>query len=308
MQRSLRDLFVDRSQHTDAFCKMLEGRTERRIMLLEAGPGMGKSWLLHIFAHEARVRGLPLVHIDFADQQVYDTLMVVRCCRDTLGPAHFNALTEAINDVTTPRVNLIAPNAAISGSVNVALGNANTLSNSAISVSNVGNTIFKDNFFSVRTDDAFVRQAIEDRINAAFFDSLATLVAQIRVVFLFDTYERNSLKDDRWLSRAADRWICDQLLLRLRDGKLDNAVVVLAGRRLPQFGPSWYNVLGHKVLDQFGQTEVKEYLCGRLGLSTITDDVIQRLWQVGANVPTTLGLFGDRLLNAVEPQIQDDEW
>src|SRR4051794_10651108 len=60
MQRSLRDLFVDRSQHTNAFRKMLEGQTGRCIMLLEADVGMGKSWLLQMFAHEAKSRSFPL--------------------------------------------------------------------------------------------------------------------------------------------------------------------------------------------------------------------------------------------------------
>jgi hypothetical protein len=308
MQRSLGDLFVDRSQHTNAFCRMLDGRAKRHIMLIEADSGMGKSWLLHTLAHETKTKGLPLVHIDFADRQIYDTLMLVRRCRDAIGSEHFSEVTQAINDVTTPRVTILPPSVTPSGSVNVSVGNENTLTKSSISVSDVGNTTFRDNYFSIQTNDPLVRQAFEDRINTAFFECLTRLCLRTTVVFLFDTYERNSLKSNRWLSRSADRWIYDQLLLRIHHGLLDNVIVVLAGRHLPKFGAEWHTVMGRKSLDQFGHVDVKEYLCSRLGLSAITDDVIARLWQVGANIPETLGLFGDRLLQSTESKLQDDEW
>src|SRR5215211_6875524 len=106
MRKTLRELFVNRTRQSDAFRKMLEGQSRRRIMILTAGPGMGKSWLLQIFAQEAGSRKLPLVQIDFADGQAYDTLMLVRRCRDSFGPEHFNALTQAINDATTARLTL----------------------------------------------------------------------------------------------------------------------------------------------------------------------------------------------------------
>src|SRR5262245_44635500 len=106
MAKTLRELFVDRTRQSDAFRKMLEGLSRRRIMVLTAGPGMGKSWMLQIFALEAASRKLPLVQIDFADGQAYDALMLVRRCRDAFGPEHFNALTQAINEATAARITL----------------------------------------------------------------------------------------------------------------------------------------------------------------------------------------------------------
>jgi hypothetical protein len=92
MAKTLRELFVDRTRQSDAFRKMLEGQTRRRIMVLTAGPGMGKSWMLQMFVQEAIDRGVPLVRIDFADGQAYDALMLVLRFRDAFGTQHFEGL------------------------------------------------------------------------------------------------------------------------------------------------------------------------------------------------------------------------
>jgi hypothetical protein len=307
MQRPLRDLFVDRSQHRAVFRKMLDGQTSRRIMLLEAGAGMGKSWLLHIFAHEAKSRNVPLVHIDFADRQPYDTIMLVRRCRDSFGPGYFNPLTQAINDVTIPRVTFSTVGGASPATVDVNIGSENVLTNSAINVGEVG-TIIKDNFFTIRTDDLLVRQAIEDRINLTFFACLEQLCKQTSVLFLFDSYERNSLKPDRWISRSADRWICGQLLARIREGTLNNAVVVLAGQMVPRFGITWNEILGRLYLDPFRPSDVKEYLCERRRLLSLTDIEVERFHQAVAGHPQLLGLIADNLEQANRPALSDDDW
>ncbi len=223
-------------------------------MILTAGSGMGKSWVLQMFALEAASRKLALVQIDFADGQAYDALMLVRRCRDAFGPQHFNALTQAINEATTARITLTtetpaaAPPAPVAagqlavdtGGGDFASGNIDKRQGQVF----IDGPVIKDNYFVVQTDNPLVRQVMEDRINTAFFECLTVLSAQTKLVFLLDTYERNSLETERWLSSEADRWIVGQLLARIRDGRLQNAVVVIAGRRAPEFGPERNEVLG----------------------------------------------------------------
>ena len=318
MAKTLRELFVDRTRQHDAFRKMLEGLSRRQIMVVTAGPGMGKSWLLQIFAQEAASRKFPLVQIDFADGQAYDALLLVRRCRDAFGPEHFNALTQAINEATTARIALTADAprqpaavAATPGSLAVdtgggdfAAGNIDKRQGQVF----IDGPVIKDNYFVVQTDNPLVRQVIEDRVNAAFFDCLAALAAQPRVVFLFDTYERNSLESERWSPSAADRWITGQLLARIRDGKLPNAIVVLAGRRVPEFGTEWNEVLGRISLEALACDDIKLYLRERRGLTVITDAEAERLCQAVAGSPQVLGLIGDNLEQANKPKAQDDEW
>ena len=307
MSKTLRELFVNRARYSDIFRRMLEGQARRRVMIISAGAGLGKSWLLRIFAYEAGSRQLPLAQIDFADGQAYDALSLVLRCRDAFGAEHFGALDQAISDATTARV-AVSAGAAASTPVNVSVGNENILTNSTISVSDVGNTIIRDNSFVVQTDNPILRQAIEDRINSAFFECLAALAAKSRVVFLFDTYERNSLESERWSSNAADRWITGQVLARIRDGKLDNVVVVLAGRRAPEFGVEWNEVLGRVSLDLLECSHVTEYLRDRRGITTISDAQAEVLCQAVAGNPQVMGLIGDNLEQANKPKMQDDEW
>ncbi len=308
MSKTLRELFVDRVKHSDIFGRMLAGQTRRRIMVITAGAGLGKSWLLRLFAVEATSRKLPLAQLDFADGQAYDALALVLRCRDAFGPEHFAAVDQAITEATTARVALSASGATTAAPVNVSIGNENTLTSSTISVSDVGNTIVRDNSFYIQADNPILRQAIEDRINNAFFESLEALSAQSRVVFLFDTYERATLDGARWTPSAADRWIAGQVLARIRDGKLPNAIAVLAGRRAPDFGVEWNEALGSISLDLLECSHITEYLRERRGLSNISDEQAQVLCQAVAGNPQVMGMIGDNLEQANRPKVQDEEW
>jgi hypothetical protein len=319
MAKTLRELFVDRTRQSDAFRKMLEGLSRRRIMVLTAGPGMGKSWMLQMFALESASRKLALVQIDFADGQAYDALMLVRRCRDAFGPEHFNALTQAINEATSARITLTteapapapAPAPVASGQVAVDTGGGDFAGGNIDKRQGqvfIEGSVIKDNYFVVQTDNPLVRQVIEDRINTAFFECLVALSAQTKLVFLCDTYERNSLETERWLSSEADRWIVGQLLARIRDGRLQNTVVVLAGRRAPEFGTEWNEVLGRISLEPLDCDDIKIYLRERRGLSVITDAEAERLCQAVAGSPQVLGMIGDNLEQANKPKALDDEW
>jgi hypothetical protein len=308
MSKTLRELFVDRMRQNDIFSRMLEGQVRKRVMVVTAGAGLGKSWLVRLFAAEAASRKLPLVQIDFADGQAYDTLALVRRCRDAFGPEYFYTLTRTINDATTARVALSTAGVAPSGPINVSIGDENVLTSSSINISDVGSTVIRDNSFIIQSDNPILRQAIEDRVNTAFFESLAALAAQTRVVFLFDTYERASLEEERWVSSAADRWVLGQVLARMRDGKLDNVVVVLAGRRAPEFGIEWNEVLGRTSLDLLECGHVGEYLRERRGLPNLTDSEVKVVCDGTGGNPQVMGLFADNLEQRRKPKADDDEW
>src|SRR5215213_8276867 len=300
MSKTLRELFVNRVRHSDIFSRMLAGQTRRRIMVITAGAGLGKSWLLRLFAVEATSRKLPLAQLDFADGQAYDALALVLRCRDAFGAEHFAAVDQAINESTTARVTLSASGA--TAPVNVSIGNENSLTSSSINVSDVGNTIVRDNAFYIQADNPILRQAIEDRINSAFFESLEALSAQSRVVFLFDTYERNTLDSERWSPSAADRWIAGQVLARIRDGRLPNTIAVLAGRRAPEFGIEWNETLGTLSLDLLECSHVSEYLRERRGLADLTDNEVRVVCDGTAGNPQVMGMFADNLEQKRRPK------
>ncbi len=301
--RSLQELFVDRLKQLERFRKSLEGASGRRIILITAGPGMGKSWLLRRFAQEAISRNARSVLVDFSDGQAYDVLTLVRRFRDALGPEQFNRLTAAINEATSPRLVLSDGGAPASASVDLSGAQAGDVTIGDVA----GRSIIKDNFFIVQTDNPLLLQAIEDRVTQAFFECLAALVATTTVLFLFDSYERSSQEGERWVPNAADRWIQRELLARIRDGKLPNSVVVLAGRRLPTFDAEWAEVVGKLDLEFFTVADVAQYLRENRGLTTLTDTELQTLFTAIQGNPQLLGIIGDNLEQAQRPAA-DDDW
>jgi hypothetical protein len=301
--RSLQELFVDRLKQLERFRKSLEGTSGRKIILITAGPGMGKSWLLRRFAQEAADRGARSALIDFSDGQAYDVLTLVRRFRDALGPAEFNRLTAAINEATAPRLVLSEEGGPGGASINLSGAQAGDVTIGDVA----GRNVIKDNLFIVQTDNPLLLQAIEDRVTQAFFECLRDLVASTRVLLLFDSYERTTQEGERWVSNAADRWIQRELLLRIREGQLPNTLVVLAGRRLPEFDAEWATVVGNLPLELFTMADVAEYLRENRELPNLTDSEVQTLFTAIQGNPQLLGIIGDNLEQAQRPA-SDDEW
>jgi hypothetical protein len=301
--RSLQELFVDRLKQLERFRKSLEGASGRKIILITAGPGMGKSWLLRRFAREAEARRVRPVLLDFSDGQAYDVLTLLRRFRDALGAMHFNRLTAAINEATSPR--LVISDSGGPASAPIDFRGAQT---GDVAFGDVaGRNIIKDNFFIVQTDNPLLLQAIEDRVTQVFFECMADVVAQGPALFLFDSYERTSQEGERWVSNAADRWIQRELLTRIRDGRLPNTLVVLAGRRLPEFDADWAQVVGRLDLELFTVADVAQYLRENRGLGALSDADVQTLYTAIQGNPQLLGIIGDNLEQAQRPAA-DDDW
>lgn len=303
MSRTLRELFVDRTRQLDAFRRMMEAQTPRRIMIMTAGPGMGKSWVIRTYAQQAKERGLPIAMFDFSDGLAYDALGLVTRSRDMLGAEHFGRVTQAILEATTPRVNLNLENIP-TDRVDVNLSGA-TISG-GVTV-NQGAVNITGNQFNIQTSDPLIRRAIEDRINTVFFEDLAALAQTTRPIFLFDTYDRLIDEERDWTSSAVNRWVVVDLLGRIRDSRLPNTIVVIAGRSAPEFGIEWNEVLGRIQLEPLTRDDVRVYLRDRRGLGIITDAELERLSQASGGNPSVLGIIGDNLEQANRP-MTDDEW
>ncbi|NJN18589.1 MAG: hypothetical protein HC822_21190 [Oscillochloris sp.] len=294
---------MDRLRQLDRFRRSLEGASDRRIILISATAGMGKSWLLNQFAYEARQHNAPVALIDFSDSQAYDVLALVRRFRDSLGAEHFNRLTAEINDATAPRIVFNDSGPAGGG---VAVGD--NVQAGDIRIGDVaGRNIIKDNLFIVQSDNPLLIQALEDRITQVFFQCLQDLVVQQRALFLFDTYESNSQSSESWVASKADRWIMRELLSRIRDGQLPNTVVVLAGRRLPEFGVEWGKVIGRLELELFTIEDVGQYLRENRGLANLSDQDVQTLYNAVQGNPQLLGIIGDNL-EQTNRATDEDDW
>lgn len=287
--------FVNREKQHRGFLKMLARETPKQIMVVEAPANMGKTWLIQVLRHECRAQDVPVTHFDFRDRRPWDYLTLVRQARDQLGPASFNPMTQLINDLTGIEIRLTTG----PGRGEVSLGVATeggTLADSTVSVGDVaGRDIVKDNFFFVHADSERARRAVEIRITDAFFACLVRLTEARLAVFLFDSYEE--------VSQEADAWIQGQFLSRVRDGQLQNVLVVLAGRQVPALGSAWRHMVAHTGLEPFTPEHVREYIVERRGLADLD---VGTIWRTSGGNPGLLGMMAD--IAAAESLGQDEDW
>ena len=253
-------------------------QTQKQIMLVQASKQMGKTWLILHLQNDCRSTGIPVAHIDFGDRRAWDYLAIVREARDQFGPVEFNTLTQEINAATNIQVQL-ATSAGGGGNanVNVATGGGQ-ISDSQIKVGDIaGRDVIKDNFFFIQTDSETIRQNIEDRITDAFLTCLDTFQHDRVVAFLFDTYDQ--------VTQAADRWLQAFLLARVRDDRLPNVVIVIAGRTVPAVDPSWQT-----SLDCFTSDQVAEYIVQKRQLTNLNVDTLSVTTR---GIPGLLGMLAD---------------
>ena len=158
--------------------------------------------------------------------------------------------------------------------------------------------MIKDNSFVINADNAVVRQALQDRLTLAFFECLTALAAQGPLCFFFDTYDKVTVE--------AEAWLMGHLLPRVRDGLIQNVVVVIAGRSVPKLDNQWDRMIARTGLDLFSEPYVKEYLVQRRGL--IDDpNVIKALFQGSTGQPQLLAMLADNILRSQDSG-GDDDW
>ncbi len=288
-------LFVNREKQTAGFIKMMEGGTPKRVMIIEAGGGLGKSWAIEYMREECQRRKVPNVEIDFADGVIYDFLAVLRRARDSFGASAFNAFTQIINQVTQPTLRIETVGSSASS---LTFGENNNLAGANVAVGDVaGGSIIKDNSFVINADSAVIRQALQDRLTVTFFECLEQLTTQGPVCFFFDTYDKVTIE--------AENWLLTQLLPRLREGQLTNVVVVVAGRSAPKLDNAWDGIIARTGLDLFKVEHATEYLVQRCGLKDEAS-VINALFQASTGLPQLLAMLAENILRSQDTGGQDD--
>ncbi len=144
------------------------------------------------------------------------------------------------------------------------------------------------------TDD-IARKELERQLNDAFFRALAALMADSHpIVFLIDSYE-DALRIEGF--QEARRWIEQELLVRLRDGELNDVVVIITGRETPDLGVLGMDQLVVQTeLEPFNEEYVRQYLdkrslpAGSVGLD------IRTVVLTSGGIPGELAAMADRAL------------
>ena len=148
--------------------------------------------------------------------------------------------------------------------------------------------ITEDNLGFLRSDSAADQTRIERQINDAFFTALADLLTDNSpAVLLLDSYE--AIKPD------ADRWLRQELLIRLRDSQLSKLVIIITGRQTPDLSDlNMSNLLVKTQLEPFDEAIVREYFEDRrkvtLGLDWRT------ILVTSGGVPGALAMMADHAM------------
>ena len=138
------------------------------------------------------------------------------------------------------------------------------------------------------------REYAEQQINQIFFDCLGKLAAaKSPIVFLFDAVEKAPAKAKQWIQR--------ELLLRIRQGILPQANVIMTGRKTFDLTDLEIRHLSVETgLNPLGDDHIREYVFDRRG---ITGYELNFFVDASGGIPGLLAIMADN----VSRKYQDDD-
>lgn len=128
----------------------------------------------------------------------------------------------------------------------------------------------------------------ERLINEAFFESIANLIAERnQVVFLLDAFES--------APRIVADFITNQLLVRLLDKRLQNMVIIISGREIPDVSELGIRHLVVETgLDSFNAQYVRDFMISR-EIPEDTGGGVDAALLFSGGVPGILALMADQV-------------
>lgn len=289
VERRLRS-FVDRRSELDEFCRMVD-TGDRPILAISGDTGIGKSSLLERCVHECALRHVRKVEIDFGSIRYNTYLAIMRKVRDELGVEHFVPLTDLINYFTKPSYHLqvdVSAGSSIHVSQNVGTVEAGAQVNVA------GVVIHDLMIVEPRTDLSVSEEERVARLTDRFLTDLERLLATTPVVFFFDHVDK-ATGDTR-------RWLWNELLTPLADGRLAGARFVLCVREAPKFEEELAQMRGLVAparLQPLGLPDITEYLARREELrigDAERERVAEMLLAASKGIPVTVATFVESFL------------
>jgi hypothetical protein len=160
----------------------------------------------------------------------------------------------------------------------------------------VSETFIADNNAAIWADSEMERLRAEHQINSAFFECLAKLLADKKqIVLLFDSIEA--------ASPEARRWMRNELMPHLSEGKLDRLIVIITGRRIPDLTElNIRHLLVETDLDPFTEEHVREYFEERRDIVGLD---LRTIILTSGGVPGALAMMADHAMVTVD---DDDDF
>lgn len=215
--------FVDRTDEMERFCRMLES-DQRHIMIIWGDAGMGKTSLRLRMVHECALRSLSKAEVDCGGTRTTGYLAIMRKIRDDVGLEYFNPFSDYVNFLTDPNYQPISVNINVQG-----LGGVAVADHAQISGSNTGDiagVVVKDNMLVLpRTDLAVPEEESMMRLTDHFLEGLRGALNEGTMVVFLDSVEK--------MPSITERWLWEELLMAVRDGRLTGIKCVLCAQAQP---------------------------------------------------------------------------
>ncbi|MEM7128712.1 MAG: hypothetical protein AAF702_20425 [Chloroflexota bacterium] len=159
--------------------------------------------------------------------------------------------------------------------------------------------LFVDKGLSLTSTAVVEQQMAERLINDAFFDSIADMIRDFgQVIFLIDAIEQ--------APQVAADFITGQLLVQLLDERLQDMVIVILGREVPDVSDLNIDSLIVKTgLDAFNERYVRDFMHSRNIIEDNERWNIQSALTFSGGVPGILALMADQ---AKLTQNDDDDF
>lgn len=243
-------MFVDRVAEMAHFCEMLEGNN-KPIMVVWGDIGIGKTSLMARMVHECAQRKKKKSEVVWTDTRNHNYRDIMGKIRDDVGGNWFNAYTDLYNYFNVPNYEFKIS----SGGGQFSVANGAQITNST--TGDIAGVIIKQLFVTVPRADLDVPENEQKiRLTDQFIKCLAAATLDEPLVIFFDAVEK--------MSEDTEKWISDELVMSLSEGKLPNVRLVLFGQKKPQLGECWL-FAEETELKPLGKADIVEYL-GKRGV------------------------------------------
>lgn len=135
----------------------------------------------------------------------------------------------------------------------------------------------------------------QNEVTNEFIACLGRLSEHTPAVLLFDSFER--VEDTELAS-----WMRKKLLIGVRDSRLPNVLVVIAGRNESYWGKDWERVLSSHELRCFSENEVEAYLVQEIGIEPVDAELVAAVHQYASGHPLGVALVTDLIGEGIRRQ------
>jgi GTPase SAR1 family protein len=280
--------FVDREEELSIFRNVLDS-PDHHVLVISGGGGVGKSMLMAKLIHECSLRGLRKTEVIWSDLRSHDYLAIIRKVRDDLGAPQFNELTDLINYYTVPQYNL---------SISVSGGSVHVAEQAAISgssVRDIAGIIVRDLMLVAPRSDLGVSEMERlGRLTDCFIRNLSSSLRENGPLVVF-------LDGAEKMSDLTRRWIWEELLASVLDGRLAGAKFVVCGRdRAPaSVDRLLLSVVESAELQPLDVRHVVEYL-RRRGVTDSSEPIALALVAATQGNPLAIATAVDAILEMKE--------